>query len=258
MKWEELTSDELAELAGRKDSVVILPVGSLEKHGPHLPLGTDGLTVYKLAVEAAEREPAIVMPPLFYAYTPNMRQFPGAICIEEDTMVKLLFDICGEISRNGFKKILILNGHGGNIHLLRVFASSAVRLRVDYALYVIAEPWSIVRDVIDRVRETDRIGHAGEVESSYMMYLYPELCRMDRVSKPAQVNPKPLGEHPIVTQVDWIVYCPEGYVGDPRKASYEKGRVIVEAYLERLVEILKLVKRDEIVESTVKTLREAF
>ncbi|MBS7618465.1 creatininase family protein, partial [Candidatus Bathyarchaeota archaeon] len=117
MKWEELTADDLAELSRRNDSVVVVPIGSLEKHGPHLPLGTDGLTIYKIALNASEIEPCIILPPLFYSYVADMRQFPGAINIREDLLLNFLENVCEEVSRNGFKKILIVNGHGGNVSL---------------------------------------------------------------------------------------------------------------------------------------------
>ena len=254
MKWEELTSDDLAELAEKGDMVVILPIGSLERHGPHLPVGTDGLTIYQVALKAAEQEPCIVLPPLFYAYVPSMRQFPGAICIEENTLLSLLENICAEVSRNGFKKILIVNGHGGNINLLRLFAASRLTKRTDYSLYVLAEPWAFERKVVEKIKETSEVGHAGEIETSYMLYLYPQLCKIERVERPAKTRPKPLGELPTVTPVDWVVHCPEGYVGDPRKASAEKGRLLIEAMVEGIVKTVRMIKKDKSVAESVKFL----
>lgn len=79
MRWEELTADDLSDLAKRDDTVVVLLIGSLKKHGPHLPLGTDGLVAYEVALRAAEKEPCIVLSPLFYSYVADIRQFTGAM-----------------------------------------------------------------------------------------------------------------------------------------------------------------------------------
>jgi len=253
LKWEELTADELAELSKRDDMVVVIPIGSLEKHGPHLPLGTDGLTVYELALKASEIEPCIILPPLFYSYVADMRQFPGAINIREDLLLNLLENICEEVSRNGFKKILIVNGHGGNVSLLRLFIASRLTRRTDYSLYVLAEPWAFEQKVLQEIKETEEIGHACEIETSFMLYLHPELCRMERV-KPAKTKPRPLSGIPAITPVDWVVYCPEGYVGDPSKATKEKGRKLVEAFINGLVETIRKIKEDKVVGETVKLL----
>jgi len=253
LKWEELTADDLAELSKRDDMVVVIPVGSLEKHGPHLPLGTDALTVYKVALKASEIEPCIVLPPLFYSYVADMRQFPGAINVREDLLLNLLENICEEVYRNGFKKIVILNGHGGNVSLLRLFAASRLTRRTNYSLYVLAEPWAFEQKVLQEVKETEEIGHACEIETSFMLYLYPELCKMER-AKPAKTKTRPLSGLPVVTPVDWVAYCPEGYVGDPTKATSEKGRKLVEAFVNGLVETLRRIKEDRVVDETVKLL----
>jgi len=244
MKWEELTADELADLAKRDDIVVVLPIGSLEKHGPHLPLGTDGLIAYEIALRAAEKEPCIVLPPLFYSYVADMRQFPGAINIREDVLLNLLENICEEVSINGFKKILIINGHGGNINILRLFAASRLTRETGYSLYIMAEPWAFEREILPKIRETSETGHACEIETSFMLYLYPDLCRMER-AKPAKTKPKPLEGLPIVTPLDWVIYCPEGYVGDPTKATKEKGEKLVEALVNGIIEAIRKIKADK-------------
>ncbi|MBS7634106.1 creatininase family protein [Candidatus Bathyarchaeota archaeon] len=253
MRWEELTADELSDLAKRGDIVAVIPIGSLEKHGPHLPLGTDGLVAYEVALRAAEKEPSIVLPPLFYSYVADMRQFPGAINIREDVLLSFLENICEEISRNGFKKILIINGHGGNTNILRLFATSRLTRKTDYSLYILAEPWAFEREILPKIRETSEIGHACEIETSFMLYLYPSLCRMER-AKIAKTKTKPLEETPIITPFDWVIYCPEGYVGDPTKATREKGEKLVEAWVNGIIEAIRKIKADEsLKESAVTT-----
>lgn len=253
MKWEELTADELAALAEKEDAVVVLPMGSLEKHGPHLPLGTDGLVAYEVALKASMREPCIVLPPLFYTHVAAMRQFPGAINIREDILLNLLENIFEEVSRNGFKKILILNGHGGNIDLLKLFARRRLTRKTDYSLYILAEPWIFQQKILSEVKESEEIGHAGEIETSQILYLYPKLCRMER-AKPAKTRPKPLNGMPVITPVDWVVYCPEGYVGDPTKATREKGEKLINALVDGVVETIRRIKADKSVREAIKFL----
>ncbi|HDJ89791.1 MAG TPA: creatininase family protein, partial [Thermoprotei archaeon] len=120
MKWEELTSKDIEELDKDK-TVVILPIGSIEVHGPHLPLGTDTITIYYVVLKATEIEDALVLPPLYYAYVPENRNFKGTISLKSDTFLKLLEDILDEVARQGFKKFLIVNGHGGNRRPLALF-----------------------------------------------------------------------------------------------------------------------------------------
>ncbi|RLF22388.1 MAG: creatininase family protein [Thermoprotei archaeon] len=245
MKWEELPYGEIEKLAA-EGYVVILPVGSMEVHGPHLPLGTDALLAYKASVEAARREKAIVLPPLFYAYVPENRHFPGTISLHGETLLKLLEEICDEVARSGFNKILIVNGHGGNSHLLRLFLREMLFRNKPYKVYAIIDAWGLFREEIEKVKETKIIGHAGEIETSLVMYAYPDLCRMEKVKGEAKLGTKQLQLLPgLETPVDWICYAVEGYVGDPRAASAEKGKRLFESWVKALVEVIRMVREDK-------------
>ncbi|RLE96723.1 MAG: hypothetical protein DRJ57_05240 [Thermoprotei archaeon] len=247
VEWAKLAYPDVESL-DREKTVVILPIGSMEVHGPHLPLGQDTLVVHRVAVEAARKSPpALVLPPLYYAYVPENRHFPGTISLSGVTLLKLLEEICDEVYRNGFKRILILNGHGGNTRLLRLFVREMQERGKRYLLYVWAEPWRAIHGLIERLRETETIGHAGEIETSFSLYLFPQLCRMDRVKRPAKLGPVWVVEG-LETMADWICFAVEGYLGDPRAASSEKGEKLFNAWVEKLVEVIEKVRRNELYE----------
>lgn len=247
VEWAELTYPDVGA-ADKEKTVVVLPVGSLEVHGPHLPVGFDALVIHRVAAEAARRSPpAIVLPPLFYAYVPENRHFPGAISLSGSTFLKLLEEICDEVYRNGFKRILILNGHGGNRRPLFFFVREMQEKGKRYLLYVWVEPMEGLEKAIEEVRETWPVGHACEIETSLALYLYPHLCRMERVKGPAKLGPEHVVEG-VRTMADWVSYAVEGYIGDPRAATPEKGRKIFEAWVRKVAEVLEKIRRDELYE----------
>ncbi|HIE27784.1 TPA: creatininase family protein [Candidatus Poribacteria bacterium] len=241
MQWEKSTAAEIKSLV--KEEVCIIPLGSLEKHGEHLPTGIDGLVAHKIALLAAEQEPVAVLPPLFYTYVKPMKNLPGAISIETDLLLSFLENVCDEVGRNGFRKIILANGHGGNNALLNVFAQHLIDKDKPYAVYI--PPIFMAHDVIRKLLETPETGHACELETSFALYLYPELCQMDKLPEGFSTSQKDYDVSPASTSVDWYASYPDAYVGDAHKASAEKGRKMVEAQVERLVELIRKIKADD-------------
>ncbi len=125
MQWENLTAPDFAA-AVRQTGVCILTFGVLERHSEHLPLGTDYLNVHRLASLAAEREAAVVFPPFYFGQIYEARCFPGALALRPTLLIELIQSVLDEIGRNGFTKIILVNGHGGNAHLLPFLAQSLV------------------------------------------------------------------------------------------------------------------------------------
>ncbi|MEM2739763.1 MAG: creatininase family protein [Candidatus Bathyarchaeia archaeon] len=252
VRWEDLTSKDIAEID--KSLPVVIPIGSVEVHGPHLPLGTDIISIYWVAVKASELENAIILPPIAYGYAPESKHFSGTISISAETILSLLREVCLEVYRNGFRKIIILNGHGGNTRILRLLSRDMLDRCMGICLYMVLDPWSPVRGEIERLRETERIGHACEIETSIISYIAPQLVKLDYVKGEAKVGiytPIPNVE----TNVDWVGYALEAYLGDPRKASGEKGRIIVEQWVRGVAEIYRMVREDSFVEDTLKEYR---
>jgi len=248
MEWEKITSSELYDLT--REEVCIIPIGSLEKHGEHLPLGNDGLIAHKIALLAAKEEPAAVLPPLFYTYTKEMKNLSGAISLETDVFLKLLENICDEVARNGFKKIILLNFHGGNTFLLKVFLQHILDKGKDYAVYL--PPIFLAPETVAEVRETRETGHAGEIETSISLYLFPELCKMERVPEAFFSSRRDYDVSPSSTSVDWYSSYPDGYVGTAKVASSEKGKRIVEAHVKKLIDLIRKIKKDDKVIAKMK------
>jgi len=125
MQWELMTSKELSE-ASKKVGVCVIAMGVLEKHSEHLALGTDYLVAHRVACLAAEKEPAVVFPPFYFGQIYEARCFPGALTIKPTLLMELIQAVFDEIGRNGFKKIIVQNGHGGNTYLLNFLAQSSL------------------------------------------------------------------------------------------------------------------------------------
>lgn len=242
MRWEEMTGPELEGYIAHGDPLALIPVGSLERHADHLPLGTDALVIHEIALRASGIEPCVVMPPLYYAYAPEMKGFPGTVSLRMDVFLNLLENICDEVSRNGFGKILILNGHGGNNDLLRSFLSHSLERGKKYSLYAVISPWAPAKEAIKEIKETNEIGHACEIETSYALYLFPQLCRMNETDDSETRSTGGFEDELVLTPDDWLLKYPRGYVGFARKASPQKGRRLVEVHVARLVKAIRRVK----------------
>ncbi len=136
--WEELTASDFRNAIEQSQGTCLLPFGILEKHGPHLPLGTDLLDVRHASLQAAEQEYAIVFPEYYFGQIFEAKHEPGAVAYSRQLQLDLLQETTDEMARNGCKKVIIVNGHGGNEHLLPFFAQSQLDQPHDYVVYVIA------------------------------------------------------------------------------------------------------------------------
>ena len=135
IKMEEMNALQFKEAVKKSEQTVILPIGVLEKHGPHMPLGTDVYTAREMALRAAEKEYTVVFPWYYFSQINEAKHQPGTIAYSPELIWKILQETLDELSRNGFKKIIIVNGHGGNKAFLEYFGISQLSQRRDYALY---------------------------------------------------------------------------------------------------------------------------
>jgi creatinine amidohydrolase len=245
MRWEELTAPEFEE-AVRATGVCVLALGVLERHSDHLPLGTDVINSHAVACLAAEREPAVVFPPFYFGQIYEARCFPGAVTLRPDLLLGLLQGVLDEIGRNGFAKIVLYNGHGGNNHLLPFLAQCALWEEKPYTVYIPS-----ARLTPERQQEMDQLietagGHAGESETSMTLANRPDLVREEAIP---ETPGKPLGrlDHLPSTfaGVSWYANYPEHYAGDAHYASREKGLRMRELRVATLAEYLAAVKADE-------------
>lgn len=245
MKWEELTSIEFAK-AVKEVGVCIIAFGVLERHGNHLPLGTDFLNGHKLCVEAANIESAIVFPPYYFGQIYEARTFPGTIAIDHDIMYNLIQSIFKEISRNGIKKIILYNAHGGNTAMLTYICQCELENENDYQLYLY-QPSSPERTKLYKeVCESKYHGHACECETSISLYNHEHLVKMDTIDKEVVAPRGDLSHIPnLFTGLSWYSNYPKHYVGDAKVATKEKGRILFDFEVKQLAKFIKAVKEDK-------------
>ena len=246
-RWDELTAGDWPMAIERSAATCILPIGILEKHGPHAPIGSDLIHVREWSARATKQEYAVVFPDYFYGQIYEARHQPGTFALPSRLVLELLQATCDEIGRNGFKKIVIVNGHGGNPNLLRYFVQSQLAQRRDYVVYFFdPAPDPAVDEQVTKLRKSDPAGdsHAGERETSTLLYLRPELVQMARAREESGANQKRLVLPDVYTAIWWYAAYPNHYAGEGDKATAELGRVFTESRIDALVRALKAIKAD--------------
>lgn len=242
-KWEELTGPDFIQAIHQSQGVCVLPFGIIEKHGPHLPLGTDLLDVRFAVLNAVKQEYAVVFPEYYFGQIFEARHQPGTVAYSLSTQLTLLQETVAEMARNGCKKVVIVNGHGGNESLLPLFAQSQMASQRDYVVYVFGLPNEKVpgRPAL----KTPFDMHAGEVESSNMLIARPDLVHIDRADQQsgADQNRDPLPDS-VYTGIWWYARFPNHYAGQGAAANKELGAFDQKEWSRQIAEALKAIKAD--------------
>jgi creatinine amidohydrolase len=207
-----------------------------------------------VACLAAEEEPAVVFPPFYFGQIYEARCFPGAVTIAPTLLLELIRGVLDEIGRNGFRKVILYNGHGGNNHLVRFLAQTSLWERKPYSLYIPDQQITPERrEKWLEMRETEVGGHACENETSLTLGNTPELVHLERVpAEPALPLARMKDLPPTSTGIGWYSNYPDHYAGDARSATLEKGRALVKWRTETLAEYIAAVKADEVVPALEK------
>jgi creatinine amidohydrolase/Fe(II)-dependent formamide hydrolase-like protein len=227
-----------------KHNVAIIPVGSCEQHGPHLPLDTDAYDALWLSLKAADKAGcALVAPPIYYGVSMHHMDFSGTVTLYPDTLEALAYEVAISLVKHGFRKIVFENGHGGNTQALE---SAAQRIKIDTGAFTVVDTVSLIPDYIEKHIETPYDAHAGEFETSTSLANREEHVRIDRIKKPQLNFPASkytkIGLKETGPKVYWGFRTKEiseiGVIGDPTKASKEKGVLAWKMATERLAELL--------------------
>ena len=246
MQWENLTSIDFERAVAECQGVGIIPIGVIEAHASHLPLGTDMFTSHFVACRAAEHEPVVVFPKYPFSINHETAHLPGGLVIKRELAFALLENICDEMYRNGLNKIILISGHGGNRYFLPLFVQTLPEKSKPYVVYYADLPVVPEDEVIIEHPEN---GHACEAETSMVRGIDDSVVLMD------QVPPKPFTSlnrnQPIAgaggyTQVDWYAMYPHMYVGDSHRATVEKGEKLLAFRTNLLVDLIRLVKADDV------------
>ena len=255
VRWEELTAPDFVAAVEHASGTAIVPLGIIEKHGPHLPLGTDLLDVRELVTRAAKQEYAVVFPPYYFGQIFEARHQPGTVSYSERLIWDVLQETVDEIARNGIKKIILVNGHGGNNSFLPFFCQSQLARRRDYAIYLFQPQDDAAAGAeIQKLRKTEMDLHAGEVETSTMLVHRPELVHPERAGMQSGTDQARLALPDTYTAIWWYARFPNHYAGDGRPANRELGEKVIEASAKQLAAMIRAVKAD----TTVLELQKRF
>lgn len=240
MTWDEVN------LAVQERRAVLIPVAAIEQHGYHLPVDMDNLAVEEVCNEAARRAPDLLvsMPPIHYGYNEHNMDFPGTISITMEHFMDYCYDVGHSLARQGFRRLVFVNGHGSNAMLLNLVARKLTL--ASEAAAVALSHWSLARPEVDRLRESEFPGgmaHACEFETSLYLHLRPELVKREAIADEYERRPLPqawsdlFGDSP-VHFVDY--YSPNslsGVAGAPSLATAEKGRAFFECEVQALIQL---------------------
>lgn len=241
VQWERMTAPELRALAAR-DAVVVLPVASLEQHGPHLPVWTDSFIGHAVAVRGAELAadlPAVVLPPMWMGLSEHHFPFGGTVSLDHATFHGVLRCVARSIMADGFRRLFLLNSHGGNIEPLAV---SARELAHELGIPVVTTTVTKLAPEAIRAALTAQSGiqHACEGETSLWLHLDPAQVRADQVAHSVSPGGFAAGDATATRFWSFAERAPvTGVRGDPRAATPETGRRIYEAMAEGLAAMLR-------------------
>lgn len=243
VRWEELTAADFVSAIAQSQSTCLLPFGILEKHGPHLPLGTDLLDVRFAALHAAEKEYALVFPEYYFGQIFEARHQPGTIAYSSRLQLELLQETTDEMARNGCKKIIIVNGHGGNENLLPFFAQTQLEKPHDYVVYVLPVLEPPAGGPPKKSSGPDM--HAGESETSKMLISRPDLVHMDRADQESGADQARLKlPDDLYTAIWWYARFPNHYSGQGSAGTKERGEFEMSHWEDAIVEAIRAVKSD--------------
>lgn len=246
---EELSWASTAEYL-RTESIVIVPVGSIEQHGPHLPLGTDTINVTFLACRAAEQTQVLVAPTIKTGVSFNHIDFPGTLSLQPETLVALVVDVVTSLIHHGFDKVIVLNGHGGNNAALET-ATIKLRLKFTDQIIGLLHSWLLIKDSPKLLQSPIRY-HADEGETSRMLISAPELVDMTEAKSEIPHSKSGLFNFQITEVFKQVVFyglprtksvTQSGIFGDAHLANREKGQAMFDEAIRNFVNEINRLKR---------------
>ncbi len=215
--------------------VALLPVGSIEQHGPQNPLGTDYIIAWELAREAARRTNALLLPPIPYGVSEHHSGFPGTIWVDEKVFEDYVYSVVKALAKWGIKKVVVVNGHGGNLNaLIRV----SKRVRKLNVLLVVFQWWTVTADIFREKFGAEGLGHAAAMETSLIAHLAPHAVKLERAVD--ETPHKPLEG----AYTYWYTHelSKTGVFGRARNADPKVGEEVFRESINRLVELVNRIK----------------
>ncbi|MFN7922875.1 MAG: creatininase family protein [Bryobacteraceae bacterium] len=233
-------------------AVIVIPVAAIEQHGFHLPIDTDNVLVEHVTEEAARRSEGLILtaPMIHYGFNEHNMGFPGTITVRETVFIDFIYDVAHSFVRQGYDRIVYVNGHGSNQMLCNLAARRIVN--TTQALCASVAHWSLAKSAVDRLRESEYPGgmaHACEFETAMYMHIRPELVEAEKMvlrETPSKINEylfdDLFGSGPVHMVNRWSRVTKTGVEGDPMLATPEKGREFSECSIENLVRFARLFR----------------
>lgn len=268
MLWENLREEEFENAIEASKGVCVLPLGCLEKHGQHLPVGTDVIHITEIAKLTSEKEPFCIFPTMYFGEKTGAGEFKGTVIFSSHLRQQILKETCSEIARNGFKKILIYNGHGGNQTMISEFSRSVLYEKTDYMVYdysigsdfatpkkLLGENYSYLtkedKEILkDYIAQKKRFGHACFVETGWVYGVRPETVRLDKIDAESGQSVHrfdAFADLKINTPYAWMADYPNSYAGDMHEGMNERiARAMVEFSVDKLLGVVRFLKDETI------------
>ncbi len=254
--FSELTGEEVNTISSQ-EALILIPIGSIEQHGKHLPIFTDSIISQEVTRRVAEKInnefPALVFPQIPFGKSTEHASRPGTISLKTEVLTNLLHDICKNLVRNGFKKIVFINGHGGNTNLLNTILREIREETGAFITSIYLYSETLLKESLERFKlEELDVFHACTLETSFMMALKPELVQTEKISKEKPHKFTEESGHKYLKlagtrgiEFSWLIddVSDSGVIGDPTKATTELGKEVLELLIEKICEVLREIKQ---------------
>lgn len=235
---ENITMHEFKQCL-KKTKTIVFPFGTIEEHGKHLPLNTDSLIIVESLKRVARKRKFILAPVVYYGVCTTTKDHPGTISISPGTLRNLSFDLVTEAYKKGLRNFVLISGHGGSLHMSAMKETAEVLVeRLNGIKIAVLSPYDVLWKELSEIAETPHDSHAGELETSMMLYLAPKLVK-GRSPEEYPKIPKPL------TVKDKVKYWPGGVWGNPKKASVEKGKQAIKLITDKIIELLDQIEKQK-------------
>lgn len=221
----------------KKTRTLIVPYGTIEAHGTHLPLSTDTIAMVRVCEEVEKKLPVFIAPPLHYGVCTSSGQHPGTLSITPETLRRITIDIVRDAAKKGLKNFILISGHGGGIHTFAMKeAGEIVKAELPGIEVAALTIYEIIGKEAAEIAESEGDSHAGELETSLMLYLTPELV------KGRSKKERPKFKRPFIAS-DKLKYWPGAVNGDPKLATREKGERFFSVMVDKTVELVRAIEK---------------
>jgi creatinine amidohydrolase len=221
----------------RQTKTIVFPFGTIEEHGSHLPLHTDSLIIQEALKMAAERRKFFLAPVVPYGVCTTTKDHPGTISISPETLRSLSYDLVTEAYKKGLRNFLLISGHGGSLHISAMKETSERLVQELKGIKIaVLSPYDVLWKELSEIAETPNDSHAGELETSMMLFLVPHLVK-GRAAEEYPKIPKPL------TVANKVRYWKGGVWGNPKKASAAKGKKSMSLIVDKIVELIDFIEK---------------